>query len=170
VASALTAAQAASLVELSAGLAAKRIEAESERSDARDAGRMREIAGRAGGLRESLLAAAERDTAAYGAVFEAADRAARTEALALAADPPLQIAECAAETAEAAAEVSTATGTWAFGADAMVAARLAAAAAAGASVLVAANLGSASDDPRVARARDAADRAQRAVPDRPPER
>ena len=91
---------------------------------------------------------------------------ARTDALAAAADPPLEIAECAAEAAEAAAEVAAGAGTWAFGADAVVASELAAAAARGAALLVSANLGSASDDPRLARAREAAERAERSVPDR----
>ena len=64
------------------------------------------------------------------------------------------MAEAAAETAQA--------GTWAFRADAVVAAELAAAAAAGGAELVAANLAGPSEDPRIDRARAAAERAARA--------
>lgn len=166
VATALTAANAASLVELSAGLAAKRLSGEENGSDPKTAARLADVAHRATELREGLLEAADRDAAAYSEVAKAADVPGRTDALARAAGPPLQIAELAAETAEAAAEVAARSGTWAFGADAVVASALAATAARGASLLVAANLGSASDDPRLARAREAAARAERSVPDR----
>jgi formiminotetrahydrofolate cyclodeaminase len=166
VAAALTGAQAASLVELSAGLVARRLGGEDNGSDPEAAARMAELAGRAAELREGLLEAADRDAAAYSEVAKAADVPARADALAGAADPPLAIAERAAETSEAAAEVAARAGAWAFSADAVVASGLAAAAARGAALLVSANLGSGSGDPRLARARDAAERAERSVPDR----
>ena len=74
-----------------------------------------------------------------------------------ASDPPLAIAEAAAEVGAAAAEIAAA-GTWPFTPDAIVACELAAAAARGAAELVAANLAG-SSDPRAERARDAAARA-----------
>ena len=69
--------------------------------------------------------------------------------------------ECAAEVAEAAAETAQA-GTWAFRADAVVAGELAATAALGGAELVAANLAASQGDPRIDRARAAAERAARA--------
>ena len=166
VATALAAANAASLVELSAGLVAKRLGGEESGSDPEGAARMTVLAGRAAELRDGLLGAADRDAAAYSEVAKAGDVPSRADALAGAADPPLEIAERAAEAAEAAAEVAVSAGAWAFSADAVVASELAAAAARGAALLVSANLGSGSDDPRLARAREAAGRAERSVPDR----
>ena len=163
VASALTCAAAAALVELSAGLAGDRLAAE---RGARDEARMRAHASRAHGLRELLLAVADDDVAAYGAVRAAQDPAERTRALALASDPPLAIAESAAELAEAAAEIAAA-GSWAFSADAAAAGKLAAAAAEASKDLVAANLPESSDDPRLALARAAAERARQAATDDP---
>jgi len=156
VACALTCAAAAALVELSAGLAADRLGGDEE-------ARMRAHADRAGELRELLIAAADDDLAAYGAVRATEDPADRARALALASDPPLVIAESAAELAEAAAEVAAA-GSWAFSADAVAAGKLAAAAATAAAGLVTANLADSSEDPRLAHARAAAERARRAVP------
>ncbi len=104
---------------------------------------------------------AEDDAQAYAQVTSAADGAGRARALAQASEPPLAIAECAAELAEAGAETARA-GTWAFRADAVVASELAAAAALGGAELVATNLVGDSGDPRTARARAAADRARRA--------
>jgi formiminotetrahydrofolate cyclodeaminase len=167
VASALTASHATALVELAAGLAAKRLTADENGSDSEAAASMSALSNRAAEIRQGLLATADSDIVAYGKVAEAADVPSRSHALALAADPPLRIAELAAETAEAAAEVASRSGAWAFGADAVVASELAAAAARGAALLVSANLGSGSEDPRLARARDAAERAERSVPDRP---
>ena len=94
---------------------------------------------------------------AYAAVTEAAEKTERAAALGRASDPPLAIAEAAAEVGAAAAEIAAA-GTWPFTPDAIVACELAAAAARGAAGLVAANL-SGSNDPRAERARDAAGRA-----------
>ena len=161
VASALTCAAAAALVELSAGLAADRLAADDGPGDEAEA-RMRAHADRARGLREVLTAVADDDLVAYGAVRAAQDPADRALALELASDPPLAIAEAAAELADAAVEIAAA-GSWAFTADAVVAAKLAAAAAEAGRDLVAANLGESSDDPRLALARAAAERASRAT-------
>ena len=160
VASALTCAAAAALAELSAGLAADRLAAEQAAGDAE--GRMRAHAGRARELRELLIAAADDDLEAYAAVSAAPDAPERARALALASDPPLAIAEWAAELAEAAAEIAAA-GNWAFSADAVVAGHLAAAAARAGEEMVAANLGDRDADSRIARARAAAERAGRAA-------
>jgi formiminotetrahydrofolate cyclodeaminase len=156
VASALAAAAAAALVELTAGLAADRLAAEggAER-------RLRTLVDRAGELRRTLLATADADARAYAEVISAREAAARARALARASEPPLAIAEAAAEIAEAAAE-SARAGTWAFTADAVVAGSLALAAARGGAELVAADLAGQPDDPRIARARAAAERAERA--------
>ena len=161
VASALTCATAASLAELSAGLAADRLAAERGAGDGAEA-RMRALATRASELRELLIAAADDDCEAYAAVGAARDAADRARALALASDPPLAIAEIAAELAEVAAEIAAA-GSWAFSADAFVAGKLAAAAARAGEEMVAANLVGRDDDPRVTRARAAAERAGRAA-------
>ena len=88
----------------------------------------------------------------------AADDAERAAALERASEPPLLIAEGAAEVAEGAAEV-VAAGHWPFSPDAAVAVELAATAAAGAAELVAANLAGRPRDPRAARAQAAAERA-----------
>ena len=162
VAAALSCAVAGSLLELSAGLSAKRLAEDAEHPDAEGAARMRALAGRAAELRERLLEAADEDIDAYAEVMKA-DASARDAALARAADPPLAVAEYAAEVAEAAAETAGKAGAWAFGADAVVAGELAAAAARGAAALVVTNLGPGSQDARVARAREAAGRAARAT-------
>lgn len=162
VATALACAAAAALVELTAGLAADRIAAEGAGSGAETEARLRALAGRAGELRERLLVAADDDAQAYAQVTEARDGAARARVLAQASEPPLAIAECAAEVAEAAAETARA-GTWAFRADAVVASKLAMAAALGAAELVAANLAGRGSDPRTERARAAAERAEGAA-------
>ena len=161
VASALACAAAASLVELTAGLAADRLTAERLSAKAPSAERLGALAHQAAELRERLLAAADEDAHAYAQVLEAKDGASRARALAKASEPPLAIAECAAQVAEAAAETARA-GAWAFRADAVVAGELAAAAAVGCAELVAADLAGETADPRNARARAAAERAQRA--------
>ena len=160
VASALTGALAASLVELSAGLAATRLG--DGGSDSGLASRMQELSARAAELREGVLRAADEDVVAYSKVAAAADDTQRAAALAAAADPPLAIAEASAEIAEAASETASAASEWAFGADAAAAAELAAAAARAAARLVDADLGDA-DDPRRGRARDASERATTAA-------
>ena len=161
VACALAGAAAAALVELTAGLAADRIAAEGTGAPAETEPRLRRLTDRAGEIRERLLRAADADAQAYAQVTEAREAAGRARALARAADPPLAIAECAAEVAEAAAEIARA-GSWAFSADAIVAGKLAMAAAQGGAELVAANLAAHAGDPRPGRARTAADRAERA--------
>ena len=103
------------------------------------------------------LRAADDDARAYAAVTEATDEAERAATLGRASDPPLAIAEAAAEVGAAAAEIASA-GAWPFTPDAIVACELAAAAADGAARLVTVNL-SGSHDPRAERARDAAGRA-----------
>ena len=124
VAAALSCAVAASLVELAAGLAAKRLSEDQEHLDPDGAARMRSLSTRALELRARLLQAADEDTDAYAEVARADDAEGRATALAAAADPPLVIAECAAEVAEAAAETAARARDWAFGADAAVAAEL----------------------------------------------
>ncbi|HEX3294486.1 MAG TPA: cyclodeaminase/cyclohydrolase family protein [Solirubrobacterales bacterium] len=158
VASAITAAAAAGVVELAAGLAAKRV-TEQGRND--DADRMRELVQQAGKLRARLLAAGDEDARAYARVTKARAGHGRDRALDRASDPPLAIAEGAAGVAERAAEVADA-GDWSFTADAVVAGELAAAAARGCAQLVEANLAGEPGDPRPARARAAADLAERA--------
>jgi formiminotetrahydrofolate cyclodeaminase len=159
VASALTCAAAAALVELSAELAADRLAAGGGGEP-----RMRAHAARARELRGLLIATADDDLRAYAAVGAAEDARQRAQALALASDPPLAIAEWAAELSEAAAEIATA-GDWAFSADAVAGGLLAAGAARAAEQLVAANLADSGADPRLARAGAAADRARRAATD-----
>jgi methenyltetrahydrofolate cyclohydrolase len=161
VACAFACAAAAALVELTAGLAADRVAAEGPRAETPSEPRLRALASRAEQIRERVLVAAEADTRAYARVLEARDGAERARALAGASDPPLAIAECSAEVAEAAAETARA-GAWAFSADAVVASRLAMAAAQGGAELVAANLAAHAGDPRTAQASAAADRAERA--------
>ena len=163
VATALSCAVAASLVELSAGLAAKRLAEDQEHLDPEAAARMESLASRAGELRARLMEVADEDEEAYAQVARADDADGRAAALAAAADPPLAIAECAAEVAEAAAETAAAARDWAFGADAEVAADLAAAAARGAARLVHTNLGAGTDDTRVAQALESARRASAAL-------
>jgi formiminotetrahydrofolate cyclodeaminase len=154
VACALTCATAAALVELTAPLAADRLEPPFAH-DHPDA--MRALGTRAAELRDAALRAADEDTAAYAAVTGAAKDAERAAALDRASEPPLAIAEAAGAVATAAAVVAVA-GDWPFTPDAVVACELAETAARGAAALVAANLPD-PRDPRISRARDAADRA-----------
>ena len=163
VAVALAGALAASQVELSASLAARRLGGDPERLDPEGAERMTVAAGRAGELRTQLLRAADEDVEAYGHIARAEDSGGKAEALAAAADPPLAIAEIGAELAEVAAETAASSAGWAFAADAAVAGELAAAVARGAARLVEANLDEDSGDPRLAGARDAAARATAAT-------
>lgn len=168
-AAALTCATAAALVELTAGLASVRLEAKGGGAPQGEGGgvgappaeRLRGLGARAGEVRRRMPALADEDVALYAEVARAPDAGARGQALSRAADPPLKIAEDAAEIAEAAAEV-LAAGSWPFTADAVVASELAHAAAQSGAELVGANLRSAPNDPRIARARDAAARADSA--------
>jgi formiminotetrahydrofolate cyclodeaminase len=150
-AAALACALAAALVEMAASLTAP------------DAplplGAIRE---RAAAIRSTATRLADDDAAAYGRVLEAL-RASRdeervTEALSRAADPPLAVAEGAAETAELAAAVAH-EGNPNLRGDALTGALLAEAAALAAARLVEINLASAPGDARVQRSRDLARRA-----------
>ncbi len=98
---ALACATAAALVELTGNLAADRVEAAGGRDDAVA---LRALGTRAGELRAAALRAADDDARAYAAVTEAAGKAERAAALGRASDPPLAIAEAAAEVGAAAAE------------------------------------------------------------------
>ena len=166
VAAALGGAAAASMVELSAGLAAKRLAEDPEHLDHQGSERMSALSSRANELRRRLLEAADEDIEAYARVGRSDDAASRVAALAAAADPPLTIAECAAELAEGGAAAAALSGDWAFAADAEAGVELAAASARGAARLVEVNLGAGSGDPRVAQAREAAARASGATASR----
>jgi formiminotetrahydrofolate cyclodeaminase len=161
VASAVTAATAAGVVELTATLAARRIAEQDQGNGDGAADRMHELAQQACKLRGRLLAAADEDARAYARVIKARQGHEQSRALDRASDPPLAIAEGAAAVAERAAEVADA-GNWTFTADAIVAGELAAAAARGCAQLVEANLAGEPGDSRPARARAAADLADRA--------
>lgn len=159
VASALAGAAAAALVELTARLAAERLAADDSRPGVEAETRLRALAARAAELGERLLLAADDDERTYARVLDAPDSAARAAALSEASEPPLAVAEWAAELAEAANAITHA-GSWSFTADAIVAGELAAAAARGGAELVIVNLADSAADPRIARARAAAERAR----------
>ena len=115
---------------------------------------------RAAELREDALRLADEDAAAYRAAMEA-PRQHRREAFAAAADPPLAIAEAAAEAcALAAASAEKVDGP--VRGEAETAVLVAAAATRAAARLVELNLAATPDDPRLARARELADAAVRA--------
>ena len=135
---AVTAALAASLVEMSAGLAS--------------AG---ETVERARALRAEALKLAEEDLTSYGPVLEAQTEADRMTALDAASEPPAQIVELAAEVAELGLEIAGSASKAVRG-DALTGVTLAEAAAAAASRLVEINLGS---GPVLERAQRAAERA-----------
>jgi formiminotetrahydrofolate cyclodeaminase len=132
---------------------------------ARFAGRD-EDAARAAALRADAVRLGEEDLTAYAPVLEARrlprEDPARGEriaaASAAAADVPLAVAETAAAVAELARDLAR-TGKRSLVGDALAGADIAAGAAAAAARLVAINLAGARSDPRVARARTAADRA-----------
>ena len=132
---AVVCAEAAALLELTATLAAARLD---------DGEPMRLLSKRARSFRSTSMAAAELEMTAYSGAIDAGD-------MGLAADAPLSIAETAAYVAEAAADVAGA-GSWPFTPDAVSAVLLAGSAASVASLIVAANLSGVSDDPRLARA------------------
>jgi formiminotetrahydrofolate cyclodeaminase len=125
-----------------------------------------EAAARAAALQGEALALAEADLTAYEPVLAAlrlpVNDPGRAGALAsaqsAAADVPLAIAEAAAATAALAREVAAA-GRPGLRGDALAGADLAAGAARAAARLVEINLEAADDDPRVARARAAVERA-----------
>jgi methenyltetrahydrofolate cyclohydrolase len=122
-----------------------------------------DTAARATELRDEALRLAEADAAGYAPVLEAvrlprdaADRSERLRAaLSAAADVPLAVAEAAAEVAALARRMA-ADGRPALVGDALAGADLAAAAAAAAARLVEIDLEELTGDPRLARARAAA--------------
>jgi formiminotetrahydrofolate cyclodeaminase len=110
---------------------------------------------RADAVRARALQLAEEDAAAYVPVLSAPDAAARAAALSAAAEPPLEIAELAAEVGVLARGLAE-RGRPALRGDALAGADLAACAARAAARLVELNLHDTPDDPRLARARAAA--------------
>jgi formiminotetrahydrofolate cyclodeaminase len=138
---AVTAALAAALVEMSAGLAG---------SDAAVA--------RAGALRARALRLAEEELSSYAPVLEARDEHERDLALEAASEPPAHIAETAAEVAELGAEIAESASEAVRG-DALTGVVIAEAAASAAFRLVEINVGS---GPVFGRARQAELRAMRA--------
>jgi formiminotetrahydrofolate cyclodeaminase len=110
---------------------------------------------RADAVRARALELAEEDAAAYVPVLSAPDAATRAAALSAAAEPPLEIAELAAEVGALARGLAE-RGRPALRGDALAGADLAAGAARAAARLVELNLHDAPDDPRLARARAAA--------------
>jgi formiminotetrahydrofolate cyclodeaminase len=147
-ASAWCCALSAALVEMVAGV----LRARGEGSSALERRRSR-----AGELRAAALRLADEDAAAYRAVIDAPPER-RRQALSAAADPPLAIAEAAAE-AGALAVASAADARGPVRGEADTAALLAAAAVRAAARLIELNLGGAPDDPRLIRARELAERA-----------
>jgi methenyltetrahydrofolate cyclohydrolase len=118
-------------------------------------------AAQAEALRARATPLAQRDAEVYGQALDALDSTAGADdranwelgrALALAAEPPLEIATLACDVALLAAEVAARTDHQ-LRPDALAAASLAAACARGAAELVAVNLTATPDDPRVVRAR-----------------
>jgi methenyltetrahydrofolate cyclohydrolase len=144
-------AMAAALVEMAAGVAL------ADRDEDPDMERRR---ARAAELRHDALRLADEDAAAYRTVIDAAPTQ-RPEALSVAADPPLAIAEAAAETGRLAAASAAEVSGPVVG-EARAAVQLAAAATRAAAGLVELNLGAAPQDPRLARARELAREAGRA--------
>jgi formiminotetrahydrofolate cyclodeaminase len=118
-------------------------------------------------LRERLEALAREDAEAFAQALrsleERDDSADMAITLDRAADVPLRMAEAAADVAALAREVAGRCDQQ-YSVDATAAATLAAAAARTAADLVAVNLTAVADDPRVRRAREAADEAARARP------
>ena len=136
---------AAALVEMVARVVLARGEESTEFERRRD---------RAAELRADALRLADKDAAAYRAAMEA-PRERRRQAFFAAADPPLAIAEAAAETRElAAASADDVDG--AVSGEAETAVLVASAATRAAAQLVELNLTATPDDPRLARARELA--------------
>jgi len=138
---AVTAALAAALVEMAAGLASS--------TDAPDQARA---------LRARALRLAQEEMSSYAPVLEARDERERSLALAAASEPPAQIAEIAAEVAELGVEVASSTSAAVRG-DALTGVVLAEAAASAAFRLVEINVGG---GPALERARKGELRAVRA--------
>jgi methenyltetrahydrofolate cyclohydrolase len=130
----VSAALAAALVEMAAGLAGSGAAVE-----------------RAGALRARALRLAQEEMSSYAPVLEARDEHEREIALAAASEPPAKIAETAAEVAELGVEVAASSSPSVRG-DALTGVVLAEAAASAAYRLVEINVGS---GPVFERARDA---------------
>jgi formiminotetrahydrofolate cyclodeaminase len=147
---------AAVTLEMAAGLVAM-----TARVSRAEWGEARGAAAQATTLRERIAPLAERNVDAYREAVgmlggeESGGNEPLRDALARAADVPLQIAEVAVDVAALAAVVAE-RGEQALRADAVSAALLAEAAARAAATLVEVNLGTTSADERVARARDLA--------------
>ena len=120
-----------------------------------------DVAGRAHGLREQLLKAAERELHGYEPVLAAARQQDRDEALSAASDTPLAIARACAEVAELAAGVASQSKP-ALKGDAVAGVLLAEAATRAAARLVEINLKSQPEDRRLAEAASLSERAARA--------
>ena len=150
-AAAWTGAMAAALVEMVSAIECRRDYPSPQAAARRD---------RSGELRPLLLALADEDVAAYGAVLAArGDQARFREALAAAADPPLSIARYGAEVWELAV-AAAANARGGVRGEAVAAVALAGAAVAAAVPLVELNLGGAPADPRLAEARELRARVQ----------
>ena len=150
-AAAWTGAIAAALVEMVSAIECRREDASPQAAARRD---------RAGELRPLVLALADEDVAAYGAVLAArGDRARFREALAAAAEPPLEIARNGAELCELAVDAA-ANARGGVRGEALAAVALANAAVCAAVPLVELNLGGAPGDPRLGEARELRARAQ----------
>ena len=114
-----------------------------------------DTAARADAVRERALELADEDAAAYAPVLSAPDAAARAAALSAAAEPPVEIAELAAEIRDLARALAE-RGRPSLRGDALAGAEFADAAARAAARLVELNLAGSPGDPRLARARTAA--------------
>ena len=144
-AAAWTGAIAAALVEMVSAIECRRDDPSPQAAARRD---------RAGELRALVLALADEDVAAYGAVLAArGDQARFREALAAAADPPLRIARYCAELWELAV-AAAANARGGVRGEALAAVAFSGAAVAAAVPLVELNLGGAPADPRLSEARE----------------
>ena len=147
---AVTAALAAALVEMAAGLAS---------SD--------DVPDQARALRARALRLAQEEMSSYAPVLEARDEHERSLALAAANEPPAQIAETAAEVAELGVEVASSASAAVRG-DALTGVVLAEAAASAAFRLVEINVGGGPVLERARRAELRAVRARASATGRPP--
>jgi methenyltetrahydrofolate cyclohydrolase len=146
---AVTAALAAALVEMAAGLASN------------------DVADQARALRARALRLAQEEMSSYAPVLEARDEHERSLALAAASEPPAQIAETAAEVAELGVEVASSASAAVRG-DALTGVVLAEAAASAAFRLVEINVGAGPVLERARRAELRAVRARASATGRPP--
>ena len=145
-AAALACAQAAALLELTAMLAAKRLDGDVA---------MTHLAASASVLQSAALVALDHERTAYPEALNGGN-------LAEAADTPLAVALAAAQVADGAAAVACA-GDWPFTPDAVAAAVLAESAATIAGLIVRANLRDVPNDPRLKSADEASAQAAAAA-------